>query len=159
MCVMCPFWTSTEICSRFLRSSDAATSWLRKSDRILLVVASPTPMANPHRITQVSPAEISARRQRIEMRSSTQDVPRAADRVQEPGLATCLELAAEVRDEDLDGVRGGERVVAPDLLEEALARHDDPLVAHQVLEQLELALGQFDDALGPRHLVGVGIQR
>src|SRR6478752_2013552 len=144
---------------RFLRSSEAATSWLRKSDRIRLVVASPTAMANAQRMTQVRPAEISARRHRIDRRSSTQDVPRAADRVQEPGLATCLELAAEVRDEDLDGVRGGERVVAPDLLEEALARHDDPLVAHQVLEQLELALGELDDALAAQDLVRVGVQR
>src|SRR6478752_1467282 len=144
---------------RFLRSSEAATSWLRKSDRIRLVVASPTAMANAQRMTQVRPAEISARRQRIEMRSSTQDVPRAADRVQEPGLATRLELAAEVRHEDLDRVRGGERVVAPDLFEEALARHDDPLVAHQVLEQLELALRQLDHAIATRDLVRVRVQR
>ena len=73
-------------------------------------------------------------------------------------LAAGLELAAQVGDEDLDGVRRREGVVAPDLLEEALARHDDPLVAHQVLEQLELALGELDLALTAGHLVRVRVQ-
>ena len=62
-------------------------------------------------------------------------------------LAAGLELAPQVGDEDVDGVRRRERVVAPDLLEQALARDDEALVAHQVLEQLELALGQLDRAL------------
>src|SRR3954452_12713371 len=110
---------------RCLRSSAAAISWLRKSERIRLVVASPTPMAKAQRITKVSPAEIEARRQRIEMRSSTQHVPRAADGVQEPRLGAGLELAAHVRHEDLVRVGGRERVVAPDLFEQPLARHHD----------------------------------
>src|SRR4051794_41367850 len=124
-----------------------------------LVVASPTPIANAQRITKVSPAEIRARRQRIEMRSSTKYVSRAADRVQEPRLAAGLELAPEVGHEHLDGVRRGERVVAPDLLEQPLARHHDALVAHQVLEQLELPLGQLDDTLAARDLVRVRVER
>src|SRR5215217_6539223 len=120
---MLPVRTSTSICSRFLRSSEAAASWLRKSERMRFVVASPTPIAKAHRITKVSPAEMSARRQRIDRCSSTKHVPRAADRVQQPRLAAGLELAPQVRHEDLDRVGGGERIVAPDLLEEALARH------------------------------------
>src|SRR3954454_15223958 len=116
-------------------------------------------IANAARMTNVSAAETIASRQRIAMWSSTQDVPRAADRVQQPRLAARLELAAQVRDEDLDRVRRGERVVAPDLLEEALARHDDALVAHQVLEQLELALCQLDRAVAARDLVRVRVQR
>src|SRR5262245_43820752 len=99
-------------------------------------------MANADRITVVSSAEVRARRQRIDRRLSPKDIPRSADGVQQPRLAAGLELAAQVGDEDLDGVRRRKWVVAPDLLEEALARHDDPLVAHQVLEQLELALGE-----------------
>src|SRR3954452_16175260 len=138
---------------RCLRSSAAAISWLRKSERIRLVVASPTPMAKAHRITKVSPAEIEARRQRIEMCSSTQHVSRAADRVQQTRLAVGLELPAQVRHEDLDRVRRRERVVAPDLFEQALARHHDALVAHQVLEQLELALREIDDAPAAGDLV------
>src|SRR6478752_6867901 len=112
-----------------------------------LTVSWPTTTANPERMISVRPAEVSARRQRIGSRSSTQDVPRAADRVQQPRLAAGLELAAQVGYEHLDGVRRREGVIAPDLLEQALARHDDALVAHQVLEQLELTLGQLDDAL------------
>src|SRR6185436_6061743 len=100
--------------------------------------------AKAERMTSVSPADRSARRHRIAIRSSTQDVPRAADGVQQARLAAGFELAAQVGDEDLDRVGGREGVVAPDLFEQALARHHDALVAHEVLEQLELALGQVD---------------
>src|SRR3954463_7120852 len=144
--------------SRSLRSSTAAASSLLKSERIRLAVSCPMTTANPQRITKVSTADVSASRHRTGRRSSTQHVPRAADRVQQPRLTARLELAPEVRDEDLDGVRRRERVVAPDLLEEALARHDDPLVAHQELQQLELALRELDLALAARHLVGVGVE-
>src|SRR3954469_19494052 len=123
MCVTRPRSTLTSTRRRPLRSSAAAASWLRKSERIRLVVASPTAIANAQRITHVRPAEMSARRQRIEMCSSTQDVPRTTDGVQEPRLAAGLELAAKVRDEDLDGVRRGEGVVAPDFFQQALPRH------------------------------------
>src|SRR3954464_9032745 len=145
--------------SRSLRSSTAAASSLLKSEQIRLAVSCPMTTANPQRITKVSTADVSASRHRTGRRSSTQHVPRAADRVQQPRLTARLELAPEVRDEDLDGVRRRERVVAPDLLEEALARDDDPLVAHQVLEQLELALRELDRAVAARDLVGIGVQR
>src|SRR5262245_8399369 len=79
--------------------------------------------------------------------------------MEEPRLTTGLQLSSKVRHEDLDGVRRRERVVAPDLLEEALARDHDALVAHEVLEELELALRELDLALGAAHLVGVGVQR
>jgi hypothetical protein len=144
---------------RSLRSSTAAASSLLKSERIRLAVSWPTATANPHRITKVSADDVSARRQRTGMRSSTQDVPRAADRVQQPRLAVGLELATHVRDEDLDGVRRRERVVAPHLLQKALARDDDALVAHEVLEELELALRQLDLAGAAADLVRVGVQR
>src|SRR5215218_6780426 len=119
-------------------------------------------IANTNRITNVSAAETIASRQRIEICSSissTEHVPRSADRVQQPRLAAGLELAAQVGDEDLDRVRRGERVVAPDLLEQPLARHDDALVAHQVLEQLELALRELDGADAAHDLVRVGVER
>src|SRR5215218_11316617 len=107
--------------------------------------------AKPHRITNVRAAEPPASRQRVGSRRyarptplSAEDVARAADRVEEPRLATGLQLSSQVRDEHLDRVRRGERVVAPHLVEQPLARDHDPLVAHQVLEQLELALRQLD---------------
>src|SRR5829696_4595727 len=123
------------------------------------VVRIPTATAKPHRMTSVSSAEPPASRQRIGMRSSTEDVARAADGVKEPRFTTGFQLPPEVGHEDLDRVRRRERVVSPDLLEEALARDDDALVADEVLEQLELALGQLDVALAAPHLVGVGVQR
>ena len=52
-----------------------------------------------------------------------------------------------------------ERVVAPDLVEQLLSRDDQPLVAHQVLEQLELALRELDLALAAEDLVRVRVER
>src|SRR5439155_4677321 len=149
-------YSTTKLCDS---RSAASAVCVRKSSRIRRCVSSPTAMAKVHRIANVSAADVRASRQRIEMRSSTQHVPRAANRVQQPRLAARLELAPQVGDEDLDGVRLRERVVAPDLVEQALARDDDPLVAHEVLEQLELALGQLDVALAAADLVGVRVER
>src|SRR5215210_2751796 len=107
------------------------------------VVRTPTIVAKPHRITSVRTAEPPASRQRIGRRLYAEDVARAADRMKEPGLTTGFKLPAQVGHEHLDGVRDGERVVAPHLVEQLLARDDEPLVAHQVLEQLELALREL----------------
>src|SRR5215210_2275503 len=139
-------------------SAASATCWL-KSAWIRRVVRTPTIVAKPNRITSVSAAEPPASRQRIGSRLYAEDVARAADRMEESGFATGLELSAEVRHEDLDRVRDGEGVVAPDLVEQPLAGDDEALVAHQVLEQLELALGEVDRALAARDLVGVGVER
>src|SRR3954464_14006587 len=72
-----------------------------------------------------------------------EDVAGAAFGVQEASLAGGLELAAQMGDEDVDGVGRRGRVVAPNIVEQALTRDDEALVAHQVLEQLELAVGQL----------------
>src|SRR3954447_7109832 len=149
-------YSTTKLCES--RSAASAVCSL-KSSRMRRWVSSPTATAKVHRIANVSPAEVMARRQRMGRRSSTQDVPRAADRVQQSRLAAGLELAPQVGDEDLDGVRLRERVVAPDLVEQPLARDDDALVAHQVLEQLELALGELDVALAAADLVRVRVER
>src|SRR3954466_15397390 len=138
-------------------SAASATCWL-KSAWIRRVVRTPTTVANPNRITSVSAAEPPASRQRIGRRLYAEDVARAADRMEEPGFATGFELSAEVRDEDLDRVRDGEGVVAPDLVEQPLGGDHEPFVAHEVLEQLELALGEVDRALAARDLVRVGVQ-
>src|SRR3954464_2201945 len=86
-------------------------------------------------------------------------VARAADRMEESRLATGFKLPSEIRDEDLDRVRDRERVIAPHFVEQLLARDHQPLVAHQVLEQLELALREIDLPAITRDLVGVGIER
>src|SRR3954470_20634104 len=134
----------------------ASSSW--KSSWICRVVSTPTITAKPQRMISVSTAEPPARRQRIGRRLYAEYVARAADRMEEPGFTTGFELSAEVRDEDLDRVRDREGVVAPDLVEQPLAQDHEPLVAHQVLEQLELALCEVDRALAARDLVRVRIQ-
>src|SRR3954471_4307571 len=123
------------------------------------VVSVPTITAKPHRITSVSAAEPPASRQRIGWRLDGEYVARAADRMEESRFPTGFELPSQIRDEDLDRVRDRERVVAPDLVEQLLARDDEALVAHQVLEQFELALRELDRSVVARHLVGVGVQR
>src|SRR6476469_2607686 len=146
-----------------------------KSERMRWTVSDPTTTANTHRIVNVNRAEAPARRVRIGSRSKApysrsptrrspprrsgpEDVSGSPDRVQQARLSRGLELAAQVRDEHLDRVRRREGVVAPDLVEQALAGDDDALVAHQVLEQLELALGQLDRALATLDLVGVDVE-
>src|SRR6202453_1097115 len=121
-------------------------------------VKEPIPTAKAHRITNVSSAETPARRTRMGSRSKlaerralarcaarcrlrTKDVAGSPNRVQQTRLTLSLELAAQVRDEDLDRVRRREGVIAPDLVEQSLAGDDDALVAHQILEQLAIALG------------------
>src|SRR3954451_2604152 len=122
------------------------------------VVSVPTITAKPHRITSVSAAEPPARRQRIGWRLYAEYVACAADRMEESRFPTGFELPSQIRDEHLDRVGDRERVVAPDLVEQLLARDHEPLVAHQVLEQLELALREVDRALAARDLVGVGVE-
>src|SRR5438128_6696218 len=156
--------------------SAVSVTWRLKSARMRCTVIQPTASANAHRITNVSSAETPARRTRIGSRSKlaearstaresalsglrTKDVARSPDRVQQARLAVSLELAAQIGDEHLDRVGRGERVVSPHLVEQALTRDHDALVAHQVLEQLELTLRELDRALAARDLVRVDVER
>ena len=52
------------------------------------------------------------------------------------------ELLPQAADADLDDVRAWIEAVAPDIREQLLAADDLALVAQQVAEQLELAIGQ-----------------
>src|SRR5438477_9721439 len=140
------------------RSSAAERTWVLKSARIRRVVAMPTTAAKPIRITSVRTAEPPASRQRIGRRLYAEDVARAADRMEEPRLAIGFQLPSQVGNEHLDRVGDRERVVAPHLVEQPLARDHDALVAHEVLQQLELALSQVDRALTAYDLVGVGVE-
>ena len=124
----------------------------------------PTTIANSSRTKNSAAAETIAslnltgrRAARSGSRTFTlpQHVAGAAHGVQQARLAPRLELAAQVGDEDVDRVGLGERVVAPDVVEEGLARDDEPGVAHQVLEQLELAGGEVDLPVAATDLAGV----
>src|SRR3954471_20236641 len=143
------------VCSR----SAAEATWRSKSLEIARVVSVPTITAKPSRITSVSAAEPPASRQRIGWRLYAEYVACAADRMEESRLATGFKFSSEVGHEHLDGVRDREWVIPPDLVEQLLAADDQPLVAHQVLEQLELALREVDLAVPPGHLVGIGVER
>ena len=123
----------------------AATSRL-KLERMRWTVSEPTTSANAHRIVNVSSAETPARRVRIGRRSNVtdtrstkrasdartalecfdgcsgaKDVARSADRVQQSRLALGLQLATQIGDEHLDRVGRREGVVAPHLVQQALA--------------------------------------
>src|SRR4051812_15604738 len=139
-------------------SAASATCWL-KSAWIRRVVSVPTITANPSRITSVSAAEPPASRQRIGCRLYAEYVARAADRMEESRLATGFELSSQVGHEDLDRVRDRERVIAPHLVEQLLTADHEALVAHQVLEQLELTLREVDLPLPARHFMGVRVER
>src|SRR5215207_6637785 len=114
------------------RSSAASSTWRLKLLSIRRAVRTPTIAAKPQRMTSVSAAEPPAIRQRIGRRLYAQDVARAADRMEDARLATGLQLPTEIGHEHLDGVRDGEGVVAPDLVEELLPGDHQPLVAHEV---------------------------
>src|SRR5204863_279609 len=152
------------------------TTWRLKSARMRWTVIQPIARANAHRITNVKSAETPARRSRIGSRSKPAEIRRAArdsqrsglrtkdvagspERVQQARLAVGAELAAQVRDEDLERVGRREGVIPPYLVEQALARDHDALVAHQVLEQLELTLREVDLALAAGHFVRVCVER
>src|SRR5882724_4778877 len=87
-----------------------------------------------------------------------QRVPDSADRLDQPRLAALLRLAAQVTDVDLERVRTGPEVVAPNRLEELGAGEHQPRVTQQVLEQRELCLGQLDRPLPARYLPGGGVK-
>src|ERR1700756_4107070 len=86
-----------------------------------------------------------------------EDITRAAQRV-DHGLATVVNLLAQVGNIELDDVGPAAEVVAPPPVENlGLAQH--PLgVAHHEAQQLELGGGQRDWFAGARHLVAVLVQ-
>src|SRR4051812_999329 len=143
---------------RSARSSAASATCRLKFASMRRVVSTPTTTAKPHRITSVSSAEPPAIRQRSGRRLYAEDVARAADRMKDARLATGLQLPAEVRHEHLDRVRDGERVIAPDLVEQLLPRDHEALVAHEVLQQLEFALRELELAVAAADLVRIGVE-
>ena len=84
----------------------------------------------------------------------TKRVPDPAHRLDQPRLAALLGLAAQVADVDLERVRARAEVVPPDRLEELGAAEHEARVAHQVLEQRELGLGELDRPLASVNLAG-----
>ena len=76
------------------------------------------------------------------------------------GSPGAVELAAQVADVDVDDVAAGVEVDAPHRVEELLAREHLARVAHEVLEQRELAARQVDlDVVAARGDAGLGVER
>src|SRR5579884_2514345 len=123
------------------RRSAAERTSLSKLPRTCLVVSTPTSAAKAARMTKVRAADPPANRQRTGIVLYAENVARAADRMEEPVLSTGLKLSSQVGHEHLDRVRHRERVVAPNLIQQALARDNDALISHQVFQQFKLSLG------------------
>src|SRR5437763_6182264 len=100
-------------------------------------VSRPTTSAKITRMISVNVAETAASRQRTGQRFGVSlaasrsslfiagrpdHVAGTTLRVKEPGLASRLQLAAQIGDEDVAGVGHRHGVVPPDLLEQALTR-------------------------------------
>ena len=69
-------------------------------------------------------------------------------------LVLGAELGAEAADVDVDGAGAAEVVVAPDLLEQLLAAEDAARVLGEVLQELELLVGQVEGAAADAGGVG-----
>src|SRR5438067_382155 len=62
------------------------------------------------------------------------------------------ELLAQATDADVDDVGAGIEVVAPDLGEQTLAAEHLARIGGQLVQQLELAVGELDDAVAGSRL-------
>ena len=92
------------------------------------------------------------------MRASRPDglVARAAHGADRVGTA---ELAAQLRDVDVDGARAARVAHPPDAVEQLVARDDDAGVLEQVGEEIELLAGQLDELAGDPDLARLRVDR
>src|ERR1700751_4386048 len=80
---------------------------------------------------------------------STEAVSDAADRVDQRISLLVVDLAPHAPDIDVDDVGRRIEMQIPDVLQQHRARHHAALIAHQVLEQLELLRQQHDLLAAP----------
>src|SRR5256714_7903940 len=64
----------------------------------------------------------------------------------------CAQLLPQAANADVDDVGAGVEVVAPDLGEQALAAQDLARIGGELVEQLELAVGELDDGVAGARL-------
>src|SRR5689334_5658063 len=81
-----------------------------------------------------------------------ENIPYAANRVEQLGFERAVDLLAQAADEDVDDVGLRVEVVLPHVRQDHRFRDDDAGMAHQVLEEGELARTQVDRLAGARHL-------
>ena len=91
-------------------------------------------------------ARLCVRQPPVESRPSAclEDVADAANRMKQLGLEVAIDLLAQARHEHVDDVGAGVEVVAPDVRQDHRLGQHAPWIAHQVLEQRELARAQVD---------------
>src|SRR6188474_2033893 len=77
------------------------------------------------------------------------------DRLPGPSLG---QLAPQVADRDPDGIREGVGAVVPDVLQQALRRHDLARVEHQIAKERELLRSQVEAITIPMCLMPGGVE-
>src|SRR5215831_21013793 len=108
------------------------------SEPITNSVAYQTPIRSPYTGSRAS-------------RSGADDIAHAPDGVQQLLLETAIDLLAQAADEDVHDVGLRVEAVVPHVRQNHRLRNDLAGVAHQVLEQRELAWTQIDDRLSTCH--------
>src|SRR6266542_3819792 len=71
---------------------------------------------------------------------------------------TTVDLVAKVVDVDLDNVRGGLTVVAPDVLGDLVLTEDAARIAHEIGQQIEFLGGQLDAQFAALRLVAAHVE-
>src|SRR5256714_15152771 len=88
-----------------------------------------------------------------------QDVPGAADRVEQPPVPGTVDLAAQVADVYVHDVALGVEVQPPHVLGEQRTREDASGIAQEIFEERVLAGGELDAPAAARHLARGGVER
>src|SRR4051794_36643950 len=83
--------------------------------------------------------------------SDTEDVPHAANRLQQLALERAIDLLAQAAHQHVDDVGLRVEVVFPHVRQDHRLRDDLSGVAHQVLEQRELARPELDGLAAANH--------
>src|SRR5262245_474566 len=85
----------------------------------------------------------------------TDAIPNATDRVDKWVELSVVHFAADTPNIDVDDVGGGIEVEIPNVLQQHSPRNHPPLIANQILKQLEFSRKQADipatSASGPRY--------
>src|SRR5207237_10210207 len=76
----------------------------------------------------------------------------------EPRCSVGLELATQVADVNLEGVRRGRKVVAPDFLKDLATFEHLPRMTHQQFKEMKFSTGQRNRPDTPPDLAGAEVE-
>src|SRR5215218_8797469 len=138
---------------------EAASFFTSASIRRARLSASGTSSATMIRSSTYANAPRSWLRSVIRPRPAPRTGNHAAYRVHVARVSRIVaELAADAADVHVEGLRRAEPVRVPDLVDQALARHDRAGVANQQVHQLELLAAQLEYVSVERHLAPGGVE-